>query len=301
VLLTAQELEDRLDVLFEPDTSHASQVRGTKYELRLSDTYLIGPGEKPVFYTPKRPLETALVLPPGGVAYVSTEERFTMPWDVVARTGVKYALVRRGVNALVGSTVDPGYGRGSLNGAGPGGAGVEGEPLYFLLTNFSSRDARLEIGESILTVEFEDFANPIEEPQRTRLEGALQRNRETRTAIEQGVDLRLGLSFISDLRSVEARFSGIESWVERILVLGLLVVLSALLALFSDLLIHALESDEFSRALDHAHLLWEKPASTLVVAIVGLGPVVALAAVLWWVVRHWLRRRGDRRALRALG
>jgi deoxycytidine triphosphate deaminase len=114
-VLGSDEISRRLEAgeLFRPDSWTPDNIRAAAYDLRIANDLLIVPDpEQPRGrrYDRGEYRTRPAVLKPGDVAFVSTRERLSMPWDVAANVGIKFGFARSGVLVLTGLLIDPGFG-----------------------------------------------------------------------------------------------------------------------------------------------------------------------------------------------
>ncbi len=126
-------------------------MRTASYELHLAKTKLILPNKKR--YPENDIYEGPLVLQCGDVAFASTVERLHVPNDLCANLSMRFSFASKGVLALNGMIVDPGYGSDHEGGS----------RLHFILANVGERaiyvnlcsdnDERF-LGDSIAAIQF---------------------------------------------------------------------------------------------------------------------------------------------------
>lgn len=116
----------------------AASVAGLKYDFRLGDRILLG-GRRPISVQALPEIERQrLVLGPGELAFVLSEERVDLPKNVKAELSLKRKLSHYGILVLGGFCVDPGY-RGRL---------------LFAMYNFTSIDFPLMPGKKLIAAQF---------------------------------------------------------------------------------------------------------------------------------------------------
>ncbi|MDX6575313.1 MAG: dCTP deaminase [Blastocatellia bacterium] len=87
-----------------------SCAEGVKYDLRLSQRILKAKFRRPINANELSVSERRdLVIEPGEVVFVLSEERLTLPTDVIAQLSPKRKLSHAGILTLGGFTIDPGY------------------------------------------------------------------------------------------------------------------------------------------------------------------------------------------------
>ncbi len=114
-------------------------VEGIKYDFRLSSHILKAKFGRPIDATKLNQSELAdLVIEPNEVVFGLTEERLTLPKDVIAQLSPKRRMSQSGVLTLGGLTVDPGY---------------KGRLLVGML-NYSSTPFLLKPGKKLIAATF---------------------------------------------------------------------------------------------------------------------------------------------------
>ncbi len=113
-------------------------AEGLKYDFRVGQHILLGQGQ-PLDVTKLSEGEKRdLLLKPGELGYVMTEERLDLPTDIKAELSLKRKMSHAGILVLGGFCVDPGYvGR-----------------LMFALYNFSSTPFPLKPGRKLIAAQF---------------------------------------------------------------------------------------------------------------------------------------------------
>jgi deoxycytidine triphosphate deaminase len=276
-LVAGEQLKALVADIFLGESGSTDQVHGSKYEVRLARDYLWIRDE---MYTPARRLpEGAVVrLQPGDCILVATIEEFRMPWWLTASIGLKYGLVSQGLYALVGSFVDPGYGRTSGK--------DRGERLHFMLANTSREVRELRPGQAILSLQFHRHADmESERAELAKVHGTGKSLRETFEDPDAG-DPREGLSFFPDMRGVERSVKDLWNRAELVIALGMLVVVSALIGAIATVLFELLSRPDLEKALDGAGKLLDHP-------LVTLGLLIwCVSWVIFWqeLFRHWAKR-----------
>ncbi len=130
-------------------------AEGVKYDFRLSPRILKAKFTRPVDANQLSEIEKRdLIVDPGEVVFVLTEERLKLPMNMVAQLSPKRKLSHAGILTLGGFCIDPGY---------------EGR-LLFGLFNFSSTPFPLIPGKKLVAATFfrlegqelGDFPQPLE-------------------------------------------------------------------------------------------------------------------------------------------
>ena len=82
---------------------------------------------------------------PGRIAILSTVERLCMPGDLVGKLGIRLDYASKGLTGLMGTQVDPYYGRNH-----------PAERLYIKVANFGNEPVRFSPGEAVFNIEFSE-------------------------------------------------------------------------------------------------------------------------------------------------
>lgn len=144
--------------IFRPGSWDRGSVRGAAYDLRVAPDYLILPSGERFWPQAPDPVDrawfAAFDLEPGDVAFVSSAERLSMPWDLVGNVSPKFRLALDGLWVMGGMMVDPGYGRVRDGGEGCS-THEDGERLHFQLVNLGVRTLRIVPTETkVATIQF---------------------------------------------------------------------------------------------------------------------------------------------------
>lgn len=163
-LLSALETPNRI---FREGTWDRKQIKGAGYELRLAGDLLVipaAPGADEYERVPKgAPRVNEFELAPGDSALISTQESFSMDFDVSCTIGPKFRWSAKGILVLQGLVAHPGYGR-EKNSAG---AWVprENERLYLVVANIGPNPVYMRRGDPIAYVQFFDVEPAVEPKQ----------------------------------------------------------------------------------------------------------------------------------------
>jgi deoxycytidine triphosphate deaminase len=118
--------------LIEPDTFVAESLRPASYELHVGDVYYVD--DKRADLNPNGQLE----IPASGLVYIATNERFNVPYYMVARYSLTVTQVYRGLLIDNGLQIDAGYhGR-----------------IFIPVHNFTDEARFLSRGEPFLSIDF---------------------------------------------------------------------------------------------------------------------------------------------------
>jgi len=138
-LITGPELRAAVEQKSFIKNGEPRNAEDVKYDFRLSKQILKAKFGRPIDANRLSPSEAAeLVVEPGEVVFVLSEETLSLPLDMVAQLSPKRKMSQAGVLTLGGLTIDPGY---------------EG-PLLVGLLNFSSTPFVLQPGRKLIAATF---------------------------------------------------------------------------------------------------------------------------------------------------
>jgi deoxycytidine triphosphate deaminase len=279
-VLSADEIErlsspESTDPGFKPliEDLEPKNLKGAAYDLRMGTDGMVLPGGTVI-----RPRETAyrspVVLEPGQTAFISTLERLNVPHHLTGNMSIKGELAGRGVLLLTGLIVDPGYDRG---GSGDG-------RLHFRLANLGKRPVLLEPGKTkIASIQVLRLDEPGEREPGHSFDDVWKRVDE----------LHEGLGFLEDLRTLDARVTGLEAEMARqgrsinlVVVAVMAVVVTTLLGTVIAGLLTLGSSVNMVESANRV-VPDERPDRILgVVALFGLAAIVAAGASIFRVRRE---------------
>ena len=157
--LNGSQLLAELNTLFQSGTTDPEQRRAVGYDLRIGTTFMIVPVGRPGKRSQRqyRPDSEErcrrLLLHPGEVAFVSTEEHFTLDNQTGGMLAVKPGAAREGLLVSTGHWVDPGFGSDTP------------QRLFFQVGNVSDQEISLQPGRtSLITFLPIRFDAPQERP-----------------------------------------------------------------------------------------------------------------------------------------
>jgi len=185
-------------------TWKSENLRFTGYDLRLAADKVIFTGidGRAQTYPPGSPFPGDIILQPGDNAFLSTEERVCLGWDIAGNIGPKFSLAARGMLVLTGLIVDPGYGWVRNEESGEWQRDPETR-LHFVVANVGPEPICLRKGDTIAAIQFYDVAAiPLRDRSET-LSIGLSAYAEY---FEKGSDRALpGLAFFRNIRDVQLR------------------------------------------------------------------------------------------------
>ena len=150
MILGREEIHRRLKngEIFRDCTWDEKCLREASYVLRIAKDGLLldgnfyGPGDKENRYQ-----GDYIVIDPGKIAILSTNEELVMPSDLVGKIGIRLEFALLGLTGLMGIQVDPLYGHDKTH-----------ERLYIRVANFGNAPIRLSPGAKVFTFELHEVA-----------------------------------------------------------------------------------------------------------------------------------------------
>ena len=234
-ILGSEEIRRRLDEIFTEGTGDYDCIQEASYELRIAPDLLRIGGK---FYKrgecfPGRILEVQQ----GEMALFSTVETFNMPNDLAGKLGIKFKFIRKGLTPLFGFQVDPFYGRG-----------IDRERLYLTVYNSGLKPIKLKIGEMVFIIEFHKVDGAVRNLQQSRTSMADKIEEEaeelkdstqlgfiytTEDKIHSDIDTKLDAirsDFGKESQEFKIRLLGMERGTQQVVMFGIFLIASALLA-----------------------------------------------------------------------
>jgi deoxycytidine triphosphate deaminase len=160
-LLAALRTPDRI---FREGSWEPKQLKGAGYELRLAGDLLVLPlkaGDPEYRVIPKGGIIVdEITLAPGDSALISTQEKFSMDFDVTCLIGPKFRWSAKGLLVLQGMVAHPGYGR--VQDARGQWIPKDDERLYLVIANIGPANINMRRGDPIAYVQFFDI-EPLSE------------------------------------------------------------------------------------------------------------------------------------------
>lgn len=145
MILGTEEILNRLNncEIFHKGTWNDGSIKEASYALRVANDGMVIDGV--IFPPGKKYGEPLIVIQPGRIAILSTEERLCMPGDLVGKLGVRLEFASKGLTGLMGIQVDPYYGSNQAN-----------ERLYIKVANFGNEPVRIRAGSEVFNIEFSE-------------------------------------------------------------------------------------------------------------------------------------------------
>jgi deoxycytidine triphosphate deaminase len=304
--------------------SHASpnNVRVAGYDLRIAKDDLSVDGTK---YLVGDDYGDELKLAPGRAAFVSTYERFCMPWDIAGNIGVRFHFAKRGLLVFTGLLVDPGFGREM--GSEGNWTIREDERLHFFVANIGAEQIGFRLGpegDRVLSLQF--FA--VEENSEKRViqstrsgEGenvvaalSLLRDiaelgeRLDQSSVElkkiindEAVERKRGVaSLTADAETTRSVVETIRSATHQIVIFGVFLVAITLLGVSMTILIELLSGAALEKLVSNVNRLHPKGTAWI---LIGVATVLVAATLLTRAVgavvsrfwSSWTQPSGHRR------
>jgi deoxycytidine triphosphate deaminase len=295
-----------------PHCWERANLRAARYDLRIAEDRLVVPVDAAVDESgfqryprgTKLPESRSIELHPGSVALISTEERFCMPWDVCGIIALRFEHARRGLVALAGLFVDPGFGQreGQIP-ASPSQTAEssdseaseadDDERLHLLLANFGTEPITLRPRDRIASIQFTHVAG-VEE---TNLP------RKTSEALDQDYFSEKStkgpeLGFVRKLQEstkttdeLRDRLNKIEDSIDRYAVFGVFLIATALIAGFTSIIVSTLREvnpESLDKWLPEAN-----GARAVVLAVLVLGVLGLFGWIFWMVYRKFESAMGS--------
>lgn len=265
--------------IFKDGTWSAENLRGAAYDLRVAEDFLVVPdssypnGRR---YKKGEKRDTAILLKPGEVSFLSSREKICMPWTLTANIGVKFGLARQGILTLTGLLVDPGFG---MKREGGSWVPKEDERIHFLLANLGSETVKLRPGkDKIASLQFFRVPEPMEKMEvesgkdmqeeffsdESGQQGGLVFVKHIRNAMEE-----IG-SFNARLNTINVRVDTMEKATNQIVMFGVYLLSASVLVGASAFILAVLGSEN---TLAYVEKLFERlpdswPQTVSLVAIV---------------------------------
>ena len=216
-ILTGREIYKRRDSIFSGGSWSCESFQEVSYDLRVDTEPVLRIGGK--LYENGIKYEGNLMrIEPGEMVLLPTMETFNMPRNLVGDIKIKLSHSRRGLTPLFGPKIDPYF-----------GTPYPDERMYLWVSNLGIDTITLERGERVFTVQFHKLWGDAPEFKQKDRKGP----EFARGAYKMGTDPSLG--FVSKIEGVLERKLGdrltrAEQGYERVVLFGVLLVASALLA-----------------------------------------------------------------------
>lgn len=216
-VLTGKEIYRRRAHIFRGKSWARESFQEATYDLRVDTGPVLRIGGE-VYENGIRYKGSHLTIRPGEMALLPTIESFNMPGDLVGDIKIKFSHSRKGLNPLFGPKVDPYFGREHPD-----------ERLYLWVSNLGTSPITLRRGERVFTVQFQKLWGDIPDFERKVAIGPTVAHE----AYAMGIGSSLG--FVDEIetrvrRSLGDRLTQAERGTERVVLFGVFLVASALLA-----------------------------------------------------------------------
>ena len=216
-VLTGKEIYKRRDRIFRGGSWGSESFQEASYDLRVDTEPVLRVGGE-LYADDVKYRGSRITIQPGEMAMLPTIERFNMPSNLIGDIKIKFSHTRKGLTPLFGPKIDPYFGKGHL-----------GERLYLWVSNLGIMPITLKRGERVFTVQFHktwgeapDFE--LKDPIGPKVADEAH-----------AMGARASLGFVSTIessleRKLGTRLTRAEEGTERVVMFGIFLVTSALLA-----------------------------------------------------------------------
>jgi len=239
--------------IFQPGTWEPKNVRGAAYDLRVAEDFLVVPDKREAIgykrYKKGEKRETRIVLEPGDVAFVSSQEKIHMPWTLAGNIGIKFGLARNGVLILTGLIVDPGFGMEKRNNSW---VPREDERIHFLFANLGLEPVKLSPGETkIASLQFFRVPEPPEK-MKVPVESGKDMYEEFFLSEQQHglVFVKQAQHAIDQVKSLNKRIDTIEKGTTQIVMFGVYLLCASIVAGAGAFILSILSSEKCLAGVD---------------------------------------------------
>ena len=224
-VLSGKEIYKLRDEIFSGRSWDKKSFQEATYDLRVDTGPVLRIGGR-LYEGDVKYESNFMTIKPGEMALLPTMEMFRMPGNLVGDIKIKFSHTRQGLTPLFGPKVDPCFGRPYPN-----------ERLYLMVSNLGVEPIRLNRGERVFTVQFHKLHGELPElPQKERIAPIVAAE-----AHRMGDETSLGFVSIIE-KNVEAklgaRLDRAEHGTVQVIMFGILLVASALLAGAFTVLFH---------------------------------------------------------------
>ena len=232
-VLTGKEIKRRRGEIFKHRSWGDECFQEASYDLRVDTEPVLRIGGN--LYEDGTYKETRMKIMPGEMALLPTMESFDMPKDLVGDIKIKFNHSRKGLTPLFGPKVDPYFGNGHSG----------GERLYLWVSNLGLDPIHIKRGDRVFTVQFHQLFG---EAPAFKKKGSIRRT-VAQEAVEMGTGQSLG--FIEEIEKrvkldLDNRLTRVEEGTGQVVIFGVFLVASALLAGAIATLLAMMNSDVLS-------------------------------------------------------
>ena len=263
-VLSGKEIYKLRDEIFSGSSWDCKSFQEATYDLRVDTEPILRIGGK-LYEDGVKYDSNFMTIKPGEMALLPTMETFSMPKDLVGDIKIKFSHTRKGLTPLFGPKVDPCFGRPYSD-----------ERMYLWVSNLGIEPIRLKRGERVFAVQFHKLHGELPKLERKARIGP------TIAAEAHKMGDEASLGFVSKIeynleRKLGARLDRVEHGTERVIMFGILLVVSALLAgALTVLFAMAADSEEGSRLLTMG--TWE--GVLLLNALYGVCIVLSISVLM---------------------
>ena len=216
-VLSGKEIYKLRDEIFSGGSWDCKSFQEATYDLRVDTEPVLRIGGK-LYEGSVKYSGNYMTIKPGEMALLPTVETFSMPRDLVGDIKIKFSHTRKGLTPLFGPKVDPCFGRPYSD-----------ERMYLSVSNLGVEPIRLKRGERVFTLQFHKLHGELPKLKQKERIGPIV----AEEAHRMGDEPYLG--FVSRIeddieRKLGAGLDRVEHGTERVIIFGILLVASALLA-----------------------------------------------------------------------
>ncbi|MEQ8327792.1 MAG: hypothetical protein RIE84_14315 [Parvibaculum sp.] len=235
-------------------------VRSSAYDIRMADDLILVPDlphSKSRYFPRGTRRVREVILEPGDVAFISSAERFCIPWNISGAVGPKFSLAAKGVLTLTGLIIDPGYG---WELSADEWVRKSDQRIHFLLANVGPAPVVLVPGqEKVATIQF----SYVEPPSEKRETSSVGYSRIEDAYLNSETGTQAGLVFFRKMSDVaekmeaanrrigefERRISGVETGSNQIVMFGIYLLCVTFLSVSFAILLSALDAETTSKKI----------------------------------------------------
>lgn len=220
-------------------------IKAATYEMRLGKKAIRWEEEALIEFDIEK--EGHLTLKPNSLTFVTTYERFDLPYDIIARYNLKSQLVHKGLLLGTGPIVDPGF----------------KSHIVIPLHNFSCRNVEIGYKENFISVEFTKMLDP----EKVLISGLAENSRYNPSRNKSVDDFfkktyRVGSSVMNALKEGDQLKEDARNLMIKFSNIGTIAIAGALVSIFS--LIFSMSTDladiieKYNKSIEKVNLLEEK-------------------------------------------
>ncbi len=264
MILGHNEIHNRLTKgeIFRKETWDPECVKEASYVLRIAGDGLLLDGK---FHDPfdqnNRYRGDYIVIDPGKIAILSTQEELNMPSDLVGKIGIRLEFALLGLTGLMGIQVDPLY-----------GSDKEHERLYIRVANFGNEPIRLMGGDEVFTFELHEVTGRVGVKSK---KDSWPRIKETLKNLEDA-----SWSYVTQVENnLSAETQSVKDYFQPLVMFGVFLVAVSILAATLTILV---QTPEPSKVIGSSLTALEARTLMLWVIIVGIAGTAWVGLTAGW-------------------